>query len=181
MLLCIATYSYFPREGFPLISLRIANHQTNKEDWRYRCKSGSKHRAQKWVRCVVSSVSHAVQRHSTVTWRICGYTSPKTTTTYNYHHHQTKQRNKRRFSFSTCEFFSDSVSSLESSRESGSRPMIREARSHFCFSSQFPAFFQVPTGNYFTHILGIGLYWEYHCWKWNWVLTLCKSIIIYAN
>lgn len=82
--------------------------------------------------------------HSTIGWRIRGYTSPKATAIHNNNQQQTKPTNKtRRFSFSTCESFSGSVSSLERNRESGSRSVVQETRSHFCLSSQFPTSFPV--------------------------------------
>ena len=51
-------------------------------------------------------------------------------------------------------------------------------RSHCCFSLQS---FQVLVGNCFAHIWGIVLCWEYHSWKWNWVLALCRGIVNYLN
>lgn len=51
-------------------------------------------------------------------------------------------------------------------------------RSHCCFSLQS---FQVLVGNCFAHILGIVLCWEYHSWKWNWVLALCRGIVNCLN
>lgn len=74
------------------------------------------------------------------------------------------------------------------------RPLLQAWKPHCIFtichnlqvtflppSSEFPTTFQVLLENCFAHIWGVGLYCEYHSWKWNWVLTLCKDIVIYLN